>query len=282
MWTNLRVGKHLQQRAHPRRVGRRLDARCRRLSPSASRLTELQQLALPRFALARRTGRAATGTRDTSSPRLGNIIDRYGVGTPEVLQGELVLHRPVPTRGHVVHRPPLGNEDARPRRDEPLRQHKVMRREALVRRGVGVGRIADQQLVEKRGPGPPVAQDEQRRLGELRPRRSAGRRRRRSSPASSELSAVKQVIEHVIGTRLGEIGEPIAGQLAHPRREPHAVPEARHVPGERVLDLRGGARRRAVAGDDAHAGRLAPWGAEVGEAYSSAGGEANPTPGSAS
>ena len=106
-------------------------------------------------------------------------------------------------------------------------QTKVERREAFVGLRVGVPRVEDQQLVQQRGAAPPVAEHEQRRLGELRSTRTRWR----------EHQFVEHAGEGVEHRRLGDAqghrnatgrdGEPIAREQPQPSGEAHAVPEPR-------------------------------------------------------
>src|SRR5262249_15059863 len=81
---------------------------------------------------------------------------------------KLVLLRPVPAGGHVVHRSMRGRQEKEQSSEQPFTDQEVIRFQAFVGRGVSVSWIKDEKLVEKSGSRAPVANDENRRIAKAR------------------------------------------------------------------------------------------------------------------
>src|SRR5262249_5313087 len=132
-----------------------------------------------------------------------------------------------PAEGHVVHRPAGGHQEAAVTLDELLGEEEVVRLETLVGGGETVPLVEDEQLVEKRGAGAPVADDEKGRLRDLRA----------SNPAAVDgllqpaQKRVEDADDHIDDGDVPETrldGEAIPGQEAEQREEIAAEPDTRH------------------------------------------------------
>ena len=156
---------------------------------------------------------------------VGKGDGQVGRRLAEHAQRELVFLRAIPVGRHVVHRPTRGKHPAKEAFDDLLGEQEVIRLQAVVVVGPGMARVEDEHLVQQRGPGAPVADDEQRRLADDR---------------AVELAAVPrllQVAQHRVAgadagddeghvQELGMDGEVIAPQQAHPGEQVAALPHS--------------------------------------------------------
>ena len=83
---------------------------------------------------------------------------------PHVAQREFIFLRMLPAGRHVVHRPLLRQEPAEPTSDEAGQNQRLVRGEALECCGECKPLVQHHQLVQKRRPRSPMADDEDRRL----------------------------------------------------------------------------------------------------------------------
>ena len=83
-----------------------------------------------------------------------------GTGHAQVAQGEFVFLGAVPAHLHVVRGPAVRQDEAAPGLQQRFADEKVVGREALEGGGTTMPAVQRQQLVQQRGAGPPVADDE--------------------------------------------------------------------------------------------------------------------------
>src|SRR5271157_3459883 len=172
--------------------------------------------------------------------REGQVRRRLPLHAPH----ELVFLRVIQAQIHVVHGPMLRDQKfSTPRKS--LGQEKVLRRKTFVARGTGVAIVEDQQFVQQSGPGTPVPNDEDRRIGDHRFGHSPAEQDLLPQPQKG-IDGTEKRAEDGEGPAAPVHGEAVADQQAHPGRETATDPQRRRplMPPGKSRRPTGGLHRR--------------------------------------
>ena len=223
MWTKSAVREHLVQHLDPGRVRRRLQHQPFALL-ERHRFEKVQEAPFP----ARQDPRRHAGRieillvlRRPIRKRDRKVRRRQA----EHAHRELVLLRPIEADLHPIHGPMLRDQELEPARENRFGEQEVIRIETLVGRREAEARILHQELVEQRGAGSPVADDEDRRPRQRRP----GDGPAETNRLHETQEAVRQADEGVDDDDVPEGGmdrEPIPPEKPKPGPERAPLPHA--------------------------------------------------------